>query len=349
MPLSNSAIPSFVRKVHRTSSIMMGSWATLALVVLLGVLPATIKAQIAIGDTFVVRAIYKDYTGMSGGWTEATEVVDSIVADGDTTVYHFSVLDTETDWLFEMGGTMAPLITAATSRLTVLAGKPASIQANSPRFDGLSWILPEKSSFLFHDAIQPIAELCPIPIDSSIADYSDSDFYLVRYADTAGMRWMKNARPWVPGERPLRGMHMAFESAQDTTGSFDSSPEIVFLTDIWGDPGWVPTTPGSPEANPLHLKRFMAICPYHHLDTAAVPMGEGRYGTEILAYRPVSLSVAHDARRWTAGSVSGDSPHGSRFSLLGRQVSDRARTTNQIQVRVHPKQEAAKEVVGPKP
>jgi len=329
---------------------MRAGWATVAWVVLLGALPVTIKAQIAVGDTFVVRAIYKDYTCMSGGWTEATEVVDSIVADGDTTVYHFSVLDTETDWLFEMGGTMAPLITAATSRLTVLAGKPASIQANSPRFDGLSWILPEKSSFLFHDAIQPIAELCPIPIDSSIADYSDSDFYLVRYADTAGMRWAKNVRPWGVAELPFRGMHMAFESAQDTTGSLDSLPEIEYMVaERYGDPGWIPTTQGSPEANPLHLKRFMAICPYHHLDTAAVPMGEGRYGTEILAYRPVSLSVAHDARRWTAGSVSGDSPHGSRFSLLGRQVSDRARTTNQIQVRVHPKQEAAKEVVGPKP
>ncbi len=307
--------------------------------ILLLSLCAAAAAEIAVGDTLVMKGTYRDHTGMSGGWTRAVQVVDSVVVRGDTTFYHFSILDTQTDGSFEIGDiAMAPLITASTSQLAILSHKPSTIQANSPRFEGLSWILSDRSSFLFYESVQPIGPLCPIPIDPSAAAYADSDFYLVRHTDTAGMKWTRGYVPYYSSERPMRGGHMVFNDADDTVGAYDTLPWISY-TDLerFGLPNWIPANPGSAAANPLHLMSFTVPSPYYFLPYSSMPMGEGYYGAELIAYKPVASSAMNNPCKHVGRGPAGqgmDGNSGAFYDVLGRSVSGLRRGESTVGVRI---------------
>jgi len=106
-------------------------------------------AEIAIGDTFAIHAGYSDNTGMSGGATDATEILDSILIKSDTTLYIFKIIKTATGGFFEMGGTMTPLITSNPAKLVVLGNTPSNITSCSSRFKNVKWIIGKQSDVLF--------------------------------------------------------------------------------------------------------------------------------------------------------------------------------------------------------
>lgn len=234
-------------------------------------------SEIAVGDTFVIEAGYSNFIGMSGGATDAIEVLDSVVKNGDTTFYHFSVVSSKSDGFFEMGGSMKPLINSGEkTKLAILSSKPSSIQKNSPRFDGLQWILSEKSDLLFYKSIEPISPLSPIPIDTSIEPYTENDFYIVRYTDTSGMKWVKNENE----NRIFQAQVIFYEDSQDSAGIIQSDNPNISPT-YYSTTGWIPAN------SLLHFRCFETSSIAYPLDGEQMTMKEGFYSTEIMHYKPI--------------------------------------------------------------
>ncbi|MFW6253950.1 MAG: hypothetical protein ACOC41_03380 [Chitinivibrionales bacterium] len=266
-------------------------------------------AQPTVGDTFFVSAGYG--TIMGSGSTNATEILDSFVVRGDTTFYYFTIIDTENEWFVEFGR-WAHLIDDNHSRLAVLDGTPSCIQEHSSRFDNLRWILSDKSTLLFYYSIRSFAPLCPIPIDSSDAPFSEEDYFIVRHSDTTGVKWAY--RP--DHENEFEPYVMIFEDGEDSTGKSRAVEDLNALTPITM---WVPSNPGYDRPNPIGNTRILLNSDFWPIDFEELEMGFGAYWADV-SYKPVSTAAVrkHTGTIHPMRSVR-DRPF--IYTVRGRRVS----------------------------
>lgn len=249
---------------------------------------------------------------MSGGATEANEVLDSIVNREDTTFYHFTVVSwkNEITQPSHMGG---PLITENKTQLTVLSSEPSTIQEHTSRFTGLKWILPEKSSMLFFESIRRFARFCPIPIDPSEAEYTVDDFFVVRVTDSIGMRWSKDPQ----NSFHLKAQILLFEGETDVTGTMvNDSSEAV------GGCGGSPVLISSSAAynggdNPFHFIRLGVTSRCCTFKDSSSMEQDTCYGLQLLAYKPVAVGAKPYSQR---EGLPGSYRVQHKYSLLGRKV-----------------------------
>ena len=274
----------------------------------------TIPAAPAVGDTFIVRAVYSDITGMSGGGTEAREVVDSISLHGDTTRYFFTIISAKTDGFFESGRIMQPLIKANNTRLTMLGTKPVSITGNSAKFDNSAWILGEKSDFLFFPDLQPVSQYLPMPLVRADQLLENGDFYRVRVSDTMGILWTCD----VLQSRSFIGKYFKYRNRSDTVGMPIPDTQNYFV--CGNTPSWRYTGGPVNGSNPFCLIEINASSSTYPLKNSAMTVGEGCYGMRMSGYRPVQTAVKNGAMG-TAGDFSMCKETCCFYDLFGRKIS----------------------------
>jgi hypothetical protein len=241
------------------------------------------NAEIAIRDTFVVTAGFSQPTGMSGGSTAATEVLDSIIINGDTTRYAFSIIKTFTGGFFEMGGTMKPLIYSNSSDLAVLRKTPSNIGSHSSRFDNAQWVLGARSDFLFYPDLQKASSNWSIPLNTTGETYALTDYYMLRISDTIGVKWMRDTLD----NRAFFGKVTRYQDAHDTVGiAFPDSPQAFYRV-CGKTPSWkIAGGAGTAGSNPFNLLNIGASSATFPLSSKTMSMGVGCYGTDITKYSP---------------------------------------------------------------
>jgi hypothetical protein len=250
--------------------------STVALCILVWNCP---HAEIAIGDTFVPVAGYSDITGMSGGGTTATEVLDSIVIRNDTIRYIFSIVKTSTGGFFEMGGTMKPLIYSKSSTLAVLNKTPSNIGSHSSSFDNAQWILGKESDFLFYPDLQKAAPYWLVPINPTGQAYALTDYYVVRVSDSIGIKWMRD----TTATRKFFGKFIRYQNKNDSVGSV--IPDTVRYFTCGVVPSWTATDgTASGNNNPFGLLNVGAASWMYPLKSETLSMGQGCYGNQISKY-----------------------------------------------------------------
>jgi hypothetical protein len=189
------------------------------------------NAEIAVGDTFVLWAGFSNFLGMSGGRVEGTEVLDSSLVKGDTSVYFFSCIRTIVYQFWE--GTPQRLPGLSTqSKMTILNKTPSTIASSSVRFRNAAWIIGEKSDFLFYPALKNASPYWSIPINTTDSAFLSSDYYTVRVSDTTGIKWCRD-----PSDDHLfNGKFLQFNDRFDTIGKYD--PDSLKYSSFRGPPSW---------------------------------------------------------------------------------------------------------------
>jgi hypothetical protein len=271
------------------------------------------NAEIAVGDTFVLWAGYSDITGMSGGRTDATEVLDSVTVKNDTVRYVFSIINTNTGGFFEMGGTMKPLVTSKSSKVVVFNKTPSNIISYSSRFNNVKWIIGNQSDFLFYPDLEKVAPYSSIPINSSGQSYLLNDYYTIRVSDTTGIKWMRDSTD----DRSFLGKFIRFQSKFDTIGTRIPDSSMNFA--CGKSPEWRSTGGSlSGSNNPFNVLRLGISSSMYPLKNAVLTMGQGCYSNQITYYKPVqSVSIIVPMN----GSIVRYGPNSSTYyNLLGQKM-----------------------------
>lgn len=280
----------------------------LLLVLLLNISLRT-EATLSVGDTLIVYASYSEMFLAGAGTTEENEVLDSVANRGDTTFLHFTVVDRKNE--FAPPGGIATLINKNHTQLVIISSKPVTIQESSSRFNGVEWILPDKSSMLFFESISRFSAFCPIPIDPSEEEYGDEDFFIVRVTDSIGMRWSEYP------ENPihLKGQLMVFNGKDDLTGTI--------LTDSTGfsEPcGSVSPFIISGNGNGIPLLHFSSLVVPSHcctFDENGMVEEDICYTVKLLGHKPLSVGIKRYPQR---EGLQGSFGVKHKYSLLGRKV-----------------------------
>ena len=258
-------------------------------------------ADLSIGDTLVFNAGYGNSIGMSGGSTQATEVIDSIYTTGDTTTYMFSIVSVSTGGFFEDPSQhMIPLIRDTKTILVIVNSIPSDVRTYSKELKDSKWIVSEKSTLLFYKSILPVSKYMPIPIlDSTIDNQSVID-YTVRISDTMGVAW----RNTETNKTSFHSELIHYTNVSDTAGKIINDSNSIFACDD------VPYWSSSQAANPLNFTGINVSSSVYLLNQNAMDMGAGCYRMTLFYYKQFHNPASIHTRKLAA---SMDQLHGKRL------------------------------------